>query len=131
MWPRIISPLARNRIVRFVVVGIFNTALCYAVYAGLLLLGLGYAIANFLALVVGVLVGFPTQGAFVFGNRVGGRFFWFLVVWCIIYLFNISLIALLIGRGLDAYWAGAISLVPVAMLSYLLQRYFVFARHAA
>jgi putative flippase GtrA len=125
-----IAALGRNRFFRFVVVGTFNTVFCYAVYAGFLFAGLGYAFANFLALVVGILMGFRTQGAFVFGNRDGRRFLPFLLVWGFLYVCNVILIGLLIRGGLDAYWAGAVTLVPVAALSYLLQRYFVFASPA-
>ena len=120
--------MRRNRLVRFLVVGSANTALSYAVYAGLLWIGLGYAVASFLALVAGILVGFWTQGTFVFGNRDRRRLGRFVLMWFAIYVVNVELIRRLIDQGLDAYWAGAVALVPITALSYVLQRYFVFWR---
>lgn len=118
--------LWRHRVVRFITVGIFNTATAYAIYALFLLVGLHYALANLLALVLSVLIGFVTQGRWVFGNTDPRRFGRFVACWTAIYGVNVAFIKALLILGANAYVAGAIATVPVAALSYLVQRFFVF-----
>lgn len=114
--------------VRFVLIGLLNTAFSYLIYAAFLFFGLGYQLANFLALVVGILFSFRMQGYFVFDNpdtRLLGRF---VLSWGVIYLCTITVIGQIIALGFDPYSAGALSLPFSVALSYLLQKYFVF-RH--
>lgn len=125
------SLASKNRathFIRFVLVGLLNTTFSYLIYALLLFLGLGYQLANFLALVVGILFSFRTQGHLVFNNpdnRLLGRF---ILSWTLIYLCTIALIGRVMTLGLDAYSAGALSLPFSVVLSYVAQRYFVFSR---
>lgn len=111
---------------RFVAIGVVNTAFSYSIYAFFLFLGFNYAIANLLALLFGILFSFKTQGRFVFrnsDNRLFGRFF---LSWAVIYLLTITVIGQFIEYGLDAYVSGALALPFSTVLSYLLQKYFVF-----
>lgn len=115
--------------IRFVFVGLLNTAFSYLIYAAFLFVGLGYQLANFISLVAGILFSFKTQGRLVFhnpDNRLLGRF---VLSWLLIYLCVIALIGQLIAFGIDAYSAGALSLPLSVALSYLTQKYFVF-RHS-
>lgn len=126
----IISQLARISLVRFILVGGLNTGFSYLIYAGLLFVGLGYALANLLALVAGILFSFKMQGRFVFrnqDNRLLGRF---ILSWALIYLCTITLIGRLVALDLDAYSAGALALPVSVLLSYLTQKYFVFRQSA-
>jgi putative flippase GtrA len=125
-----IDPLLRRRFVRFLLVGGINSAFAYAVYAFFLMLGLGYALANLLALIAGILFSFKTQGTLVFNNAAHGLFFRFAICWLLIYLCNIAFIRQLLTFGLDAYTAGALAIPPIIVISYLLQKYFVFNRAA-
>jgi putative flippase GtrA len=75
---------------------------------------------------LGILFSFRTHGALVFGNRDNGLIFRFASCWGIIYLANIALIAGLRQLGLTDYVAGAITMLPVALLSYLMQKFLVF-----
>lgn len=111
---------------RFVAIGIVNTAFSYGVYSFFLFLEFNYAIANFLALLSGILFSFKTQGYFVFrnpNNRLIGRF---VLGWSFIYVATITLIGRLVAFGLDAYTAGALALPFSTLLSYLTQKHFVF-----
>ena len=113
-------------LVRFAVVGVLNTGFSYLIYATLLFVGFGYQLANFLALVLGILFSFKTQGRFVFqnsDNRLLGRF---VLSWAFIYLCTITLIGRIIDFGFDAYSAGALALPFSVACSYLAQKYFVF-----
>lgn len=116
----------RYQFVRFLFVGTLNTAVGYAAYALLLYLGLPYAAASLGALLLGILFSFRTHGALVFGNRDGRLIFRFAACWGIIYLVNIALIGGLTGLGVSDYVAGALTMLPVALLSYLMQKFLVF-----
>lgn len=122
----LIAKLWRIRFLRFVVVGLVNTGFSYGVYVALLFMALDFRVANLTALVSGTVFSFKTQGRFVFENHNNGLFLRFLMVWAVIYMFNILLIQELIDYGFDAYVSGAIALIPVTLLSFVLQKTIVF-----
>ena len=111
---------------RFVIVGGFNTGLCFLVYAGLLRAGLAIWLANFLALLFGIGVSFLTQGRVVFGNRDPRRFVRFAASWFIISGLQTAVIELLVRRGLGPTVAGLLVLPGAAVVSFLAQKWFVF-----
>jgi putative flippase GtrA len=121
-----IDPLLNRRFIRFLLIGGINTAFSYTVYATFLLVGLGYALANLLALIAGILFSFKTQGTFVFNNAARGSFLRFVICWLLIYLCNIAFIRQMLILGLDAYSAGALAIPPIVVISYLVQKHFVF-----
>ena len=115
-----------GQFLRFLVIGLVNTTFSYGVYAILIFVGLYYAIANLAALLLGLLFSFKMQGRFVFGNS-DNRLFWkFLFAWSLIYFATIALIGELISVGFNAYIAGALALPFTTVLSYLMQKFFVF-----
>ena len=123
------SHFKRSQLLRFLVVGAVNTGFSYSIYAGLIFLGLNYAVANLAALLLGILFSFKTQGIIVFrntDNRLLGRF---VLGWAFIYISTITLIGSLMATGLDAYISGALAVPFSTLLSYLTQRHFVF-RHS-
>jgi putative flippase GtrA len=115
-----------RQLLRFVLVGVLNTGFSYLVYVGLLYAGVHYVLANLGALVLGIVFSFRTQGLLVFGNPEWRRLRRFVPVWGFMFLINTGLIALLLRFGFNAYVAGALALLPVVALSYLLQKFFVF-----
>ena len=115
-----------HRLVRFLAVGCINTSFSYLVYAFFLAVGCNFAIANFLALVIGIIFSFKMQGTLVFRNAASGRFGRYIASWLTLYLCNIGLIKLLMNSSMNAYLAGAVALVPITLLSYLLQKHLVF-----
>jgi putative flippase GtrA len=116
----------KSRFLRFVIVGVINTTLAYAVYSIALALGFVYAVANFIALVIGILIGFTTHGKFVFNRLDYCRFWRFILCWILIYCTNIAIIHQLIELQLDPYLAGALALPVIVPLSFIVQKYFVF-----
>ena len=117
-----------SKFLRFILVGGLNTAVSYAAYAGLLFLGLPYAVANFLALVVGITLGFKTQGRLVFDNPDNRMFVKFVALWAVVYIINVALIRAFLNLGMNAYVAGALALPLIALFSFLGQDRLVFRR---
>lgn len=120
---RLFSP----QFMKFVMVGVLNTGFSYSLYCLLVYVGLNFALANFLAVATGIVFSFHTQSSLVFRSGGTRQFVRFVVGWCSIWLLNVLLIKLLIDAGLNAYWAGAAALVPTTMVSFLVQKYMVFA----
>lgn len=119
-------PDVSSRILRFLLVGGMGTAFSYGVYALLLMAGVHYAPANFMALCAGILFSFKTQGTFVFDNSDNSLLGRFVAVWLVIYVANVLFIREMLVLGLDVYSAGALAVPAIAIISYVGQRYVVF-----
>ena len=113
--------------IRFLLVGGLNTLFSYAVYAFFLLyVGVPYALANLLAILIGIAFSFRTQGTLVFLNPDLRLIVRFVACWLVIWGLNVGLIALLMRFGLDAYVAGGLAFVPMIPMAYLMQKFLVF-----
>ena len=111
---------------RFLVVGGVNTAFGYSVFAGLILLHLHYVFAALLSTICGVLFNFKTTGVLVFKNKDNRLIFGFFGVYLITYFINIGLLTIFHHYGVSILVAGAIILLPVALISFSLNKKFVF-----
>ena len=116
-----------GQISRFLGVGAVNTGFSYFVYAVCLWFGIAYQLANLAAMMSGVLIGFVMQGRFVFRRLEGRRFPSFVLSWLALWGLNVLLIGWLLPFTHDsAYLAGAIALVVIVPISFLIQKYLVF-----
>lgn len=120
--------VASSRFARFLLVGVLNAAFGYGMYAALLWLGLAPYLAVGIGTVLGVLFNFQSTGRLVFESAHPGRLPRFVLVYAFMYFVNVGCLSLLMSRtGLNAYVAGAVMLLPVAILTFFLQRRFVFS----
>ena len=118
--------LSRKLIVFFLVAGL-NTLFGYGLFAGLIYIGLSYAIATLIAQVLGILFNFKTYGILVFKNSDNSRIFRFFGVYATTYIINISLMFLFRKLwGLNDYEIGAILAIPIGLLGFVLNKRFVF-----
>lgn len=125
--------LAENKntlqFIKFLLVGVLNTAFGYAAYAFFLYVGLHYSLAALFGTILGILFNFKTTGVFVFknhNNRLLGHFF---LVYGFLYLINVSCLKLFTVFGFtNMYIAGLILMLPLAFLGFLLNKFFVFER---
>jgi len=120
--------LYEKQLVRFVLVGVINTLFSYAIYCALVFAGLSFAFANLIALVLGIVFSFKTQGRLVFRNSGGRQFVKFVLVWGILYFVSVVIIGKLTIYGLSAYRAGAVALFVTSVLSYVAQKFFIFRK---
>ena len=123
--------IIQKQLIRFVIVGILNTLFGYSLYALFIYLGLYYPGAIFFATCFGVFFNFKTMGKFVFVYEHRASFFKFIAAYVLIYLFNMLLIY--IGHRVlsNLYLAGFIALAPVALLSFILNKWFVFKKSSS
>ncbi|WP_290546884.1 GtrA family protein [Aestuariivirga sp.] len=114
------------QIIRYALVGSFNTASSFAVYALLTWIGLPVALASFGALAFGICLSFVTLGRLVFLSTLRGRFFRFVAVWMLLYAVNLGIISLLMHFGLGPYVSGLLAAMPTVATAFMLQRIYVF-----
>lgn len=118
----------RYRPLRFLVVGVLNTGFGYGCYALLVALGLSVAVASLIALVLGIVWSFTTQGTLVFQNATRVTFMKFTLNWIALYFVNLGCITLFMRGPMNAYLAGALATVPVTAISYFSMKHFVFKK---
>lgn len=115
---------------RFVVVGVFNTAIGLAcIFAAKALLGWGDLAANAAGYAVGLAVSFALNRSWTFRDRgrISPALLRFLGAFLLAYLANLATVFALrdIG-GIDSYVAQAAGIVPYTVLFFLASRAFVF-----
>lgn len=118
--------LRENQFIRFVLVGGLNTIFGYSIFALLVLTGLHYTLAVGVATVAGVLFNFKTTGMLVFRSADNRRIVRFVGVYLVVYALNIAVIRVATLFDIEVLLAGALAIVPVALLSYTMNRVFVF-----
>lgn len=111
---------------RFVCIGIINTLFGYSIYALALWFGLKVLFALIISTVVGVLFNFKTIGVLVFGSKNNSLLLKFSLVYVVIFFANLGFIKLLVMNGLGDYFSGFVAMVPMAGMSFFLNKYFVF-----
>ncbi len=115
-----------NRFIRFLIVGGINTAFGYGIFALLIFLKVHYAIAALLATILGVLFNFKTTGRLVFGSKDNGLIFKFVGVYAIIYAINTATLGVFNFFKVYMYLAGAVMILPMAMVAFVLNKSLVF-----
>lgn len=122
-----LTVLTQKRFVRFLIVGAVNTIFGYACFAAFLYAGLDYALALLAATILGVAFNFKTIGALVFDSRANHLIFRFVACYGVVYAINAMLLMAFHAGGLHSPLIGqAVLVLPMAILSYTLNRRYVF-----
>jgi putative flippase GtrA len=116
----------KRSFILFLVVGGINTAFGYSVFAVLTLLGFHYSLAALLSTILGIAFNFLTTGKIVFGNQSLIPVVRFLIAYGIYYCLYVLAIGGLRRAGLSSIASGAVALAPLSVVSYWLNRKFVF-----
>lgn len=114
------------RFFRFLVVGGINTIFGYLVYSAFILLKSHYSLALLFGTIIGIIFNFFTTGKLVFGNKNPKLIIRFIIVYGITYLLNLEFLRIFNGMNMNMILAGAIPLLPMAMISFFLNRVLVF-----
>jgi putative flippase GtrA len=120
-----------KRLSRFVIVGGLNTALTYALYAGLVWYGYHYLLALTIEYIIGILAGFIAnrQWTFASRDRIGPALFRYMATYCGVYVLNAVLLMFFVeSAGLDKLLAQLCALVIATLSSYLAQSRWVFRK---
>ncbi len=116
-----------EQFVTFLFVGALNTLVGYLLYVFFVWVGCNYIFAPLFSTILGVLFNFKTIGVIVFkshNNRLLGKFFG---VYGLVYVCNVlGLKVLDMGGITNMYLAGAILVLPLALLGFGLNKKWVF-----
>lgn len=112
--------------IKFALVGILNTIFGYSIFALLLYLNLHYSIAVILSTIIGILFNFKTTGTLVFKNKNNKLIFKFISVYAFTCTIGIIILRIAEILGQNLYLSGIISTGICAIISYLLQKKWVF-----
>jgi putative flippase GtrA len=111
---------------RFLLVGFLNTLFGYAMFSFFIFLKIHYTLSVLLATIVGVLFNFKTFGKWVFYNSDNRLLLKFILVYIVVYVMNIAVIKILLLMKWNIYLSGGVSIVIAALVSYFLNKKFVF-----
>jgi len=120
--------MLKAQIVRFIFVGIINTLFGYGVYVFFLYLGFNYIISVLGATIIGVLFNFKMIGKYVFNRSEHKLMAKFFQVYAVVFLVNVSMIKFFKLLEFNDYLSGALAIIPVAVISFVLNKYYVFKR---
>jgi putative flippase GtrA len=116
-----------KKLFKFLFVGVLNTLVGYSLYALFIYFGLAYPLAVLFSTILGVLFNYLTIGKLVFSHKGESRLMPFVSVYLIVYVLNVYGLWQLEMLGFEnKYMAGALLVVPLAALSFVLNKFWVF-----
>lgn len=118
--------MLRKQILKFLLIGILNTIVYYALYSLFIYLEFDYKLAVLFATLSGVLFSFKTFGKFVFNNSDKNLIYKFLFSYSILYLFSIIFINIFEQIFFNYYISGFFATLCCAVLSFILNKWYVF-----
>ena len=114
--------------IKFLAVGVLNTLFGYGIFALLLFVGLHYAVASILATILGVLFNFKTTGTLVFNNSDNRLILKFISVYCLTTVLSIGGLKIAKMSGINLYLSGLFLTCVMALVTFILQKNFVFKK---
>ena len=118
-----ITELLTSQFIRFLLVGLLNTAFGYSIYFVLVLLGFQPQVALLVSFAAGVLWNYFTTARLVFDTHGARRFPAYIVAYMFIYAINAGSLQALLKIGLSPLVAQAVLLPLLAVLAYILIGY--------
>jgi len=116
----------KKQIFKFILVGMLNTVFGYALYALFIYFGFTYIFAVFFATIIGVLFNFKTIGKFVFESKDNKALLKFVLVYMIVFIVNVLTIKVFKSYEFNDYIAGFFAIIPASIISFILNKYYVF-----
>lgn len=115
-----------KRLIRYLLVGVLNTAFGYGIFAILYLTTGQHRVAVVVATILGVLFNFFTTGRMVFENRDARMLLPFVLGYVFTLGLNIIVLEALIHFGLNALAAQAVTLPLIVAVGYMINSRVVF-----
>lgn len=118
--------MIKKQITNFILVGGINTIFYYTLYSFLIFINFNYIIAVLLATIIGVFFNFKTFSKFVFYNNDNSLLYRFIITYIVLFFLNILFIKIFSLFGLNYYYAGFFAIIPYSIISFLLNKFYVF-----
>lgn len=113
---------------RFLMAGIINAIFGWIVYSITILFGFASWFALIIGLIAGITFNFATIGGYVFRSMTLQYLPKFIASYVLIYLINLSCLQLIEQWIIQPILSQLILTPPIAIISYILQSYFVFKK---
>lgn len=126
----LVKALLKNKFFLFLLVGGLNTLFGYGLFVLLIYVGFHYVWASLIGTVLGVLFNFQTTGKIVFKNKDNLLIFKFILVYVLLFGIQIICLRLFELAGITPIIAGAILILPMAVVAFILNRLLVFKKAA-
>ena len=123
---KVFFKIRENRFLRFIIAGGANTVFGFIIYSICILTGSAVWVALLISTTFGTAFNFLTASSYVFRELSLSRIPRFIICYLIIYLINLMLIDLVSIWLKNMITAQAIISLPLASLSYILMKHFVF-----
>lgn len=114
------------RFVRFLITGVINTLFSLSIYWALVYLEVHYSVAMLVSNTLGILFNYKTTGKLVFENDSNRLLIRFFLVNLVIYLLSVAILKILFAVGIDKYIGAVFMAPPMAIISFLLSKHYVF-----
>jgi putative flippase GtrA len=121
-----LSVFNEYQFIRFLFVGGINTIFGYSCFAFFIFLNFHYALASVFATICGIFFNFITVGSIVFYNKDKKLIFKFFGVYGITCVCSIIILKIFNYFLINNYIGGAALILPMAILSFILNKKFVF-----
>jgi len=119
--------MKENKFIKFIFVGILNTIVGYSLFTLFIFLNIHYSLAVLFSTILGVLFNFKTIGKLVFDSHDNSLIFRFILVYVVIYVLNTGGLWVFKNNGFEnMYINGFVLLAPLAIVSFVLNKEFVF-----
>lgn len=122
--------LISQRGIKFLGVGLLNTAFGYSTYAIFIFSGISYSIALLMATFAGITFNYFSFGKMVFQSRGGLYVFMkFVATYSAVYFINLAALGILTNDFHFGPYAGQIICIPLSvLLSWMMMNYWVYNR---
>jgi len=116
-----------RKFIKFLFVGGINTLFSYVIYALCVTIISRATLSLFISYVIGIMFNFQTTGRIVFKNSDNSLIYKFFGCYILTFLINRYALSTLVDTmGLNKYLSQALLVFPIAMVSFLLLKNFVF-----
>jgi putative flippase GtrA len=115
-----------NQFVRYLIIGVFNIIIGYLFFVLLVYLHIHYMLACTISTIFSIIFNFKTTAIIVFKNNKNHLFFKYLILWAIVYSFNLFGLYVLNHFFDNSYLSGFLLLFPSALIGFTLNKFFVF-----
>ncbi len=126
---RLLANPEHRKVAKFILVGSFNTGAMLGLYWLLIWLGLHYKLALTADYAVGAVLGYLLNRAWTFASQGRSKAGFPKYVATYVFVFGLNFVLLHIAVetvGMDAFWGQIPALALVTIVSYLMQRFWVF-----
>jgi len=121
-----VNGAGQARFLKFMAIGVLNTANGYFLFAALLYSGLHYSLATLLANILSVFINFKTYGRIVFNSRDNGLIYRFISIYVFMYFLIIGCLKVFTLLSINLYVGNLLLTIPLAIVSFFLNSRFVF-----